>query len=309
MRNLNSMKRQIVLIVFTLSVAYGWALDVIFRYDDFRLKDDPVQNALMDVFESEQVALHIAVIPFRPDSIPIIENGLALEHIKNLQKEGVLHIALHGFSHNGNGIDGEFLNLNAAEQSYRLERGTRLLDSVFDTQVHIFIPPWNRYNRTTLDVLSDMGYTIVSSSYTEDQDVSDSRFQYYLAEEIPPYMLKNQIGRMAKWDGLLVCLFHPNDFEDAQAFEDLRLVLQSAKANKAICIRTMDELYAIDQSYGAERIKANFPRPWLSRLLCTNRIVLQPNDAEQIRKYDRYVKIGIVLLLSLICILGVRCKV
>ena len=67
-----------------------FALDVIFRYDDFRLIDDSLQNKLIEVFASENVPLHIAVIPFNRDSSICLEQCEAVERVKERDRERFL---------------------------------------------------------------------------------------------------------------------------------------------------------------------------------------------------------------------------
>lgn len=202
------MKKILTILLLSAGILQINALDIIFRYDDYRFEDDAFQNQMIEVFAEEQVPLHIAVIPYRQDTTAILQDGFAVERTKQLQREGILQIALHGFCHKGETFQGEFLALNETEQRFRLEKGSALLDSVFGTHIHIFIPPWNGYNQTTLDILADLGYNIISSELTDNQLVTDERFQYYQEGCDHPSKLKPIIARNAMRDGLVVCMFH-----------------------------------------------------------------------------------------------------
>lgn len=115
--------RRIVFIWFVM-VLFGvqsYALDIIFRYDDFRLQEDSLQDEMIEMFAEENIPLHIAIIPYNQDTTPILQNCQSFEHVKELQRHGILKIALHGFCHKGETFQGEFLSLNEQEQRFRLE--------------------------------------------------------------------------------------------------------------------------------------------------------------------------------------------
>ena len=275
-----------------------FALDIVLRYDDFRLQEDSLQNRLIETFAAEQVPLHIAVIPFNPDTTPILQTGAALDRVLELQRQGILQIALHGFCHKGNTLHGEFLSLYEDEQRFRLEKGSAFLDSVFGTHVHIFIPPWNRYNQTTLDILANLGYNIISSELSENQLVCDARFQYYPEAVDHPAKLQQIVARNAKREGLVVCMFHQYDFSDSFTMEDLRDVLREIKANPHLHIATMDELFQGDQSFNETRIKANLHHPLLTKLLRTRPIILPVSDTKRLRIWDLLLHLLLVLIIA-----------
>ena len=209
------MKRLLSIISIIFGTTFNaLALDIVFRYDDFRLKEDSLQDCLVETFAAEELPLHIAVIPYNQDTTPILQERTSVERVKELQNQGILQIALHEFCHKGETYQGEFLGLNEKEQRFRLEKGCAFLDSVFNTHVHIFIPPWNRYNQITLNILHDLDYTIISSELADNQLVADSRFQYYQEGCDHPAKLRNIIARNAKREGLVVCMFHRYDFKD-----------------------------------------------------------------------------------------------
>ena len=283
------------------------ALDVVFRYDDFLLKDDSLQNKMIEIFAEEQVPLHVAVIPYYADTMPILYEGEAVRRIKELQQQGILQIALHGFCHKGETVKGEFLSLSKDEQFFRLKQGSQLLDSVFGEHIHIFIPPWNRYNQTTLDVLADLGFYIISSELTDNQITSDNRFQYYPEGIDHPNKLPSLISRNANREGLVVCMFHRYDFSDTYTMSDLQKLVEKIKANPKLKIRTMDEIFESDQSFNEFRIKANLHHPLLTKIFDTRPIILPTTDVHRLRLLD--LLLHILGVLFVICIGAWKLKI
>lgn len=294
--------RRIVFIWFVM-VLFGvqsYALDIIFRYDDFRLQEDSLQDEMIEMFAKENIPLHIAIIPYNQDTTPILQNCQSFEHVKELQRHGILKIALPGFCHKGETFQGEFLSLNEQEQRFRLEMGSKLLDSIFGEHVHIFIPPWNRYNQITLDILSDLGYNIISSELTDNQLVSDERFQYYQEGCDHPAKLRGIIKKNANREGLVVCMFHSYDLLGTYTIGDLQKLLQDIKGNSQLHVVTMDELYHRNQSFNAERIEANLHHPLLTKILLTRPIILPTEDANLLRLIDLLLHLLVVVMIALI---------
>ena len=298
--------RLIVIVTALCFVQMISALDVVFRYDDFRLREDSLQDEMIEIFAEEHMPLHIAVIPYNQDTTPILQEGESLERVKELQQQGILQIALHGFCHKGETFQGEFLSLNEAEQRFRLEKGSTFLDSIFGTHVHIFIPPWNRYNQTTQDILSNLGYNIISSELSDNQLVTDNRFQYYQEGCDHPAKLRNIIAKNAKREGLVVCMFHRYDFSDSYTMRDLQRLLREIKQNPSLHIVTMDELYNRDQSFNADRIKANLHHPLLTKVLGTRSIILPIALTIHLRVIDLLLHLFLVVLIAIVGAIVIR---
>ena len=280
------MRRLLIYIILgTLSIS-SFALDVVFRYDDFKLIDDSLQNALIEVFNDEKVPLCIAVIPCTKDMQYIIENGNALQRIKDIHTAGYLPIALHGCNHQGETVNGEFLALSDEEQQFRLTRGSQFLDSVFDEHVHIFIPPWNRYNSTTQNILADLGYNIISADIADSRYISDKRFQYYPEGLDHPQKLHRLTEKNASRDGLVVCMFHRYDFSDDYTLEDLRRTIRFCKTTEGVRITGFDSLFVETNDFNEDRILCNLVHPLLSKMLYTRPIILSHKEMIRIRVCD-----------------------
>ena len=292
------MKKVIYIVSMMVMVVPGWGLDVVFRYDDYRLHEDSLQERLIEVFAEEQVPLHIAVVPYDTDSTPILEEK-SVERVRELVNEGILQIALHGFNHQYHGemAHGEFMELTYDEQKYRLELGSRLLDSIFGKRVHIFIPPWNKYNQDTQDILADLGYTIISHDAYDVASMADTRFQYYPEMMDHPAKLRKVVKKNAKREGLMVCMFHPYDFTDAFTMEDLQELLRELKAKEGVRIVTIDEVYERDKTFTAERIAENLRHPLLTKVLGTRPIILTIAEAKKLRAIDWLLQMAVLLMI------------
>ena len=190
--------------------------------------------------------------------------------------------------------------MNELEQRFRLEKGSQLLDSIFGEHVHIFIPPWNRYNQITLDILSDLCYNIISSELTDNQLVSDERFQYYQEGCNHPAKLRGIIKKNANREGLVVCMFHSYDLLGTYTIGDLQKLLQDIKGNSQLHVVTMDELYHRNQSFNYERIEANLHHPLLTKILLTRPIILPTEDANKLRIIDLLLHLLVVVMIALI---------
>lgn len=302
------MNRFLFTLTILLVAVQMYALDVVFRYDDFRLIDNDFQNQLIEVFAKEQVPLHIAIIPFNQDSTPCIQKGASLNRVKELHHQGVLQIALHGFSHTGDAINGEFPLLSYEEQRFRLELGSRLLDSIFGEHIHIFIPPWNMYNQNTLNILADLGYDAISADLNTKRTFRDSRFQYYPEGAPHAYVFKEATAKNDRRDGLLVWMFHRYDFPNEISIDEMRHLLQKVKANKNLHIVTMDSLLVLDNSFNTERIETNLTHPLLTKILYTRPIILTTSEARLLRIYDILLWLFIVGLISFIGLIWIDCN-
>lgn len=186
---LTNMSKRIVLsfiFLFTLLALPGCAkppatnqtINIVFRYDDysatsdaaftdrllalFRKYDSPITFSVIPMTESNN-PLHVpeirgdTVLPLTQENADLLRRGLA---------EGVLEVAMHGFSHqNNNGArSSEFTNVAIEKQTADLSKGKNYLESMIGTPVNIFVPPWNSYDLNTLRVLDSLGFSILSAN-------------------------------------------------------------------------------------------------------------------------------------------------
>ena len=293
------MKKSIVILVLLMSVRI-YALDVIFRYDDFKLQPSAIQDSLTNLFAEVRIPLHVAIIPFSKDSTPILDEAYFQNNVKPYFEKGILQIALHGFCHKGETRNGEFLDKNYEEQLHALKNGSHLLDSIFCSHIHIFIPPWNRYNQITQDILSDLEFNIISGDIADSRFVYDSRFQYYPEGIDHPSKLPEILRLNAKRAGLIVCMFHEYDFNENFTINDLREMLKDISLNTSLRFLTMDQLASSEKSFNAERITANLKHPLLTKILKTRSIILPVATTIQVRIWDVIIHLLLVFFITLV---------
>ncbi len=153
-------------------------INIVFRYDDYSAISDPAfSDKLVSLFREHNAPITFAVIPMtesdNPLHLPEIRSDEVLpltqanaEFLRAGLADGVLEIAMHGFSHqNNNGArSSEFTNVALEKQLADLTRGKTHLESTIGAAVKTFVPPWNSNDETTLRVLDQLGFTIVSAN-------------------------------------------------------------------------------------------------------------------------------------------------
>lgn len=143
-----------------------------FRFDDpSRSSDHPLERAILARFRAASVRLTAAVIPFdcRGD-VPHPLTAADVPHLVEAHQEGALEVALHGYCHRclarlPNGNSTELAGIDARRQRELLTDGKACLERVFGDPVKGFVPPWNSYDATTLDLLAGMGFAYLSADW------------------------------------------------------------------------------------------------------------------------------------------------
>lgn len=281
------------------------ALDVVFRYDDFLLKEDSFQNELVSVFARQEVPLCIAIIPCKEESELSYhyENGAYLLEIKQMVDKGLLDVALHGCRHKGAINYGEFYEMPYEEQKRLLARGSAHLDSVFGRHVHMFIPPWNMYDTITLCVLQELGFDGISSELNERQYFGNPHFQYYPMTVNHPGRLMQEVEWNADRDALVVCMFHRYDITEDFTLTNLENLVSAIKNHPSHPqIVSLDYLSKTDSSFTESRMRANMKKPLLSKVL-NSRHVLRTENAMWTERIANILIYALVLI-SLIFVCG-----
>ena len=204
-------------------------INIVFRYDDYSaISNTAFSNQLVDLFRGNNAPITFAVIPMteteNPLHLPEIRSDEVLpltpENAALLQagiNDGVLEIAMHGFSHqNNNGArSSEFTNVAYKKQLADLTRGKAHLESTIGAQVKIFVPPWNTYDLTTLQVLDQLGFTIVSANRSGiKSDQAEFSYIPYTCNITDVKEGVRAARETGKPEVLLVVLFHEYDFKD-----------------------------------------------------------------------------------------------
>ncbi len=132
--------------------------DVVFRLDD--VQDGwlvKTQLALFELFSNHPrgplpMVLGVIASAMKPDSV--ISSSLK----RHMELHDLFEIACHGYHHH------DFSLMNEVEQEREFEQFQYVCRDLFPTHaVTSFIPPYNRFNTTTVKVAKKYGYQVVSS--------------------------------------------------------------------------------------------------------------------------------------------------
>jgi len=268
-------KNNFICLIFLLA---GFSLtvspqQVIFRYDDFTLRDDSINDKIISIFIDHNMPLVLGVIPCGHDENLIIDPDYSqFVNLKNAVHSGLFEIALHGLTHEQLS-NGEFGNVIYAEQYRRLAKGKFLLDSVFRTNVQTFIPPWNAYDDNTLKALDSLSFRSISSSLTIDQPVSNKHINYYPHTLDSPNFLMKALENNKNRNGIIVLMFHPYDFNKEFTADSLENILTRISNNREVKFTTFAGLLTKNNLSDAKRINANLETNLLTKLLKTRTMI------------------------------------
>jgi predicted deacetylase len=201
-------------------------INVVFRYDDYSYwSSKETELKIIDVFRKNDAAITFGVIPFvcannvhdpSPQKLVSLtsKQGAIL---KTGFKEGILDIALHGYSHQT--IDAasytEFSGLDYNNQMERLAKGKQFLEHIIDAPITIFVPPWNRYDLNTLRALEKLGFSTLSAGM-EGAATENSKLNF-----LPATCTLNKLHNAIEYaristekQPVIVVLFHSYDFRE-----------------------------------------------------------------------------------------------
>lgn len=238
------------------------ALKIVFRLDDVTFQTDGLQDSIIDIFINNQIPLTLGVIPFDKDGLPepISATGKSdFERIKLLARNNKLEIAMHGFNHIKN-TSSEFYNLPITRQNVLIKKGKEYLDSLFESNLITFIPPWNSYDSNTLNSLVLNKFRIISA---DRYGLSSSEFiQYIPCTYLGLALLQNVIESNTYRSGIMVILLHTYDFNNKgpgkrHAFlNELNQVLHFINTNSIQCF-TFRQLLVDGENLGRSRYLLN----------------------------------------------------
>ncbi len=137
---------------------------VAFRLDgiqDFWLND--VQIKIMETFIENKTPLTVGIIANAFGSDKKITDFVK----QNVGKSGkYLEVATKGI-----GLT-PFTNYDKLEQKDNLKKSIDLIESITNVRSHVFIPPDNKYNSDTLDILDENKITHISASLVNEESLS-----------------------------------------------------------------------------------------------------------------------------------------
>jgi peptidoglycan/xylan/chitin deacetylase (PgdA/CDA1 family) len=269
-------------------------INIVFRYDDFRLVNDSTDEKIVLLFQKYHIPLVLGVIPCDSNEHLVLDkNYHFLNYLKSAVHSGEIEIALHGLNHKRMTPYGEFKGLSLEEQTRRIREGKHLLDSIFDNQIATFIPPWNAHDDNTVKALKTNQIYIVSSS------VYDVWYEtvYYPMSTDDFYQLETLVNNNQTYGGLIVVMLHSYNFKTPTSFTDFERILINVKQNKSVYYNTFRELEAkhiyVNKYQTFSQIKQNI----LAKILKTNGIFITKREILIIQILNSLIYLlGILLL-------------
>ncbi len=266
------------LILFFLSFLFYFSLcaqsvQVVFRYDDFLLKSDSLDERVVTVFQNQHIPLVLGVIPCNSKEQIIFEEDYPfLSNLKVGVRNQSIEIAQHGMNHL-KVSNGEFGNVEMYEQLRRMNKGKHALDSIFDIKVTTFIPPWNTYDNNTLLAMQHLGFKSISSASCIGQSWSNSKISYY-PETIEDFAtLLSVLEHNKNRDGVVVVMFHHYTFKNNFTLFQLDSLL--TRINKFTYIKcvTFNQLNRGAEVSDINRMQANMEINLMSKQLHLNGMI------------------------------------
>lgn len=139
---------------------------VAFRNDDIQeFSGSKLDLALFELFKAHKIPQTYALVPFKVD---FVKNERLMKILKGHLASGLAEIALHGYAHENLGkgrLRTEFLGRPLDEQRKKINKGKAYLESVFNTEIISFIPPFNSYDLNTVNACKENGIKVLSSSF------------------------------------------------------------------------------------------------------------------------------------------------
>lgn len=234
------------------------AVKVVFRYDDFMLKNDSVNEEVVRIFQKHNIPLVLGVIPYDSAGHFVLEKNYAfMSTLKHGLANGSLELALHGYNHIKVADNGEFGNVPFEEQYRRIKIGKQFLDSVFQQHTVTFIPPWNAYDENTLNVMDKLGMTVISSSLAINQPYSSKTVNYFPHTLGSPRGLISTIEENKTSKGIIILMFHSYDMNSNFSLSSLDSLLSKVEKYKAVDFFTFSGLIKANEKSDGLRFLSN----------------------------------------------------
>lgn len=241
------MKLKQLIIISTLVLShlnlYGHdRIKIVFRYDDYQMIPSTINDSVLNIFRRNNIPLCLGIIPYDTNNKVIYQiDNEKLNDLRLSIEKGEIEIALHGYNHLNHLVIphfrrvsySEFATINPEIQYEKIAKGKRTLDSLFEINTNIFIPPFNTYDRNTLKVLVDLNFEIISGSMAGPY--SNNKIKYIPATYEDFSELHRIINNNSNTQFTLIIYFHPYSFTEFTS-------LYSKKISELIDVRKLEEL-------------------------------------------------------------------
>lgn len=155
---------------------------VIFRNDDpMPGQEIDALDDVEEIFLDENVPLTHGVIP-AANNVPVDPDDPFCERLREryTNHPEMVEFSVHGFNHHGETDfygTSEFGDLDVEIQTERIQDGIDILEACVGQSMKSFIPPFNTYDETTVEILDTYGIPIISggkwftSEYFEHESI------------------------------------------------------------------------------------------------------------------------------------------
>lgn len=254
-------------------------LTVFFRFDDYSASSPvDIETALVAALRRHGVAATFGVIPevtqgsySDPTTLGTVPFAPSkIDFLRQAVHDGSVDVAIHGFNHrtrSAGGPHSEFVGLSTEEQRVRIRQGRELLHRHFGVEPIVFIPPWNRYDAQTIQVLSELGVRCMSANRYGPSNESLS-FVPITAELRELRDAVAHARKSSDADPIIGILLHPYDFMESgdprasMTFEEFDEELAWLTKQSDTRVASIGNLCVENSSLTAARYRANQPLPF-----------------------------------------------
>lgn len=238
----------LLFVLLSLQLAGAKTL-IVFRVDDFMFRDNVRQEQIANIFEKYDIPLTVAWIPFdwETKKADTMSDSLWTRYVDRINS-GKIDIMQHGCYHRNYkpGCDPyrEFKNQSIEEQRRLINHGKQTLDSCLlahgvekSKLPEAFVFPCNDYDRNTIELVSDAGFTTISANIARPIDKS---LLFYPCTTEDFYELEKAADNLK--DGIIIVLFHDFTFDGDFTFERLEQLLTKLQQNDDVELVTIRDL-------------------------------------------------------------------
>jgi Uncharacterized protein conserved in bacteria (DUF2334) len=256
-------------------------ISVIFRFDDYSARSSAdAELRIIEDFRRNQLTVTFAVVPFVCDgdihsssaqgTIPL--TSLKVDILKNAFDEGVLDVALHGYSHQTiiSGQTTEFSGLDYDHQLERLAKGKKFLEDAINAPITTFVPPWNTYDLNTLQALEKLGFSTFSAGIS-GKAAKKSKLTF-LPASVDLSQLRDSIesARTCPEDQpVVVALFHEYDFKEISekhgivTYQEFSSLLNWLNSQEDVRVISISQATKLISDLSVDRFLLNQQHDWL----------------------------------------------
>jgi peptidoglycan/xylan/chitin deacetylase (PgdA/CDA1 family) len=195
-----------------------------FRFDDpSETSHQGVEAGILGVLRKHHACATFGVIPYR-----IVEGqrkALSEARAKPLIEaahEGIIEIAQHGYVHTRIRPEpappSEFTGRPKNEQHTLITEGRTHLERIFGQAIIGFIPPWNSYDTSTLQVLEHNNFRYVSAGWKTPSGYCGPLKQFPLTTHLNNISTSlSEARRFIKANPVIVIVMHHYDFAESES--------------------------------------------------------------------------------------------